>query len=155
VPTANVKSNNRLTLKRLHQPPSHAHFHPKTSMIFGWLKNRRRKKILAQPFPESWALHFNRNVRLSWDLPPETLAKLQQLTKVFVAEKHWEGCEGLDVTEEMQVTIAAQACLMLLGVDDFYFDNVPTVLVYPKTFSRDVPPRRRSLARRTDRAGLE
>ena len=108
-------------------------------MIFGWLKNRRRKKILAQPFPESWALHFNRNVRLSWDLPPETLAKLQQLTKVFVAEKHWEGCEGLDVTEEMQVTIAAQACLMLLGVDDFYFDNVPTILVYPKTFSRESP----------------
>jgi Mlc titration factor MtfA (ptsG expression regulator) len=106
--------------------------------MFGWFKNRRRKKILAQPFADSWALHFNRNIRLTWDLPPGEMSKLQQLTKVFVAEKHWEGCEGLEVTEEMQVTVAAQACLMLLGVDDFYFDNVSTVLLYPQVFRREV-----------------
>ena len=105
-------------------------------MIFGWFKKRRRKKILAQPIPESWALHFNRNVRLSWDLPLAEMARLQKLTQVFVAEKHWEGCDGLEITEEIKVTIAAQACLMLLGVEDFYFDNVSTILVYPKTFVR-------------------
>ena len=106
--------------------------------MFGWFKNRRRKKILAASFPESWALHFNRNVRLTWDLPPESITTLEQLTKVFVAEKHWEGCEGIVVTEEMKVTVAAQACLMLLGVNDFYFDNVSTILLYPKAFRRDI-----------------
>ena len=89
-------------------------------MIFGWFKKRRRKKILAQPIPESWALHLNRNVRLTWDLPPAEMERLRKLSQVFVAEKHWEGCEGLDVTEEMKVTVAAQACLMLLGVEGFY-----------------------------------
>ena len=106
-------------------------------MIFGWFKKRRRKKILAQPIPESWALHLNRNVRLTWDLPPAEMERLRKLSQVFVAEKHWEGCEGLDVTEEMKVTVAAQACLMLLGVEGFYFDNVSTVLIYPRTIVRN------------------
>ena len=105
-------------------------------MIFGWLKRRRRNKILADPFPESWALHINRNVRLSKDLRPDVLTRLKQATQIFIAEKFWEGCEGLDVTDEMKVTIAAQASLLLLGVEGFYFDNVTTVLVYPTAFSR-------------------
>ena len=35
-----------------------------------------------------------------------------------MAEKNWEGCGGLTVTDEMRVTIAAQACLLVLGFDD-------------------------------------
>lgn len=105
-------------------------------MIFGWLKKRRRKKILAQPWLEAWSLHLNRNVRLTWRLSEAEMSKLQRLVQIFVAEKNWEGCEGLEVTEEMKVTIAASASLMLLGVEDFYFDNVRTILIYPKAFSR-------------------
>ena len=105
-------------------------------MIFGWLKRRRWKKILAEPFPESWAEHINRNVRLSHDLPPAVMARLKQTTQIFIAEKYWEGCEGLEVTDEMKVTIAAQASLLLLGVEEFYFDNVSTILVYPTTIVR-------------------
>ena len=106
-------------------------------MIFGWLKKRRRKKILSQPWPESWSLFLNRNIRLTWRLTETEMAKLQKLTQIFVAEKHWEGCDGLEVTEEMKVTIAANASLMLLGVDRFYFENVRTVLLYPRAFRRE------------------
>ena len=106
-------------------------------MIFGWLKKRRRKKILAQPWPESWSLFLNRNVRLTWRLSEAEMTKLQKLTQVFVAEKSWEGCDGLKVSEEMKVTIAATACLMLLGADQFYFENVRTVLIYPAAFRRE------------------
>ena len=106
-------------------------------MIFGWFKRRRRKKILVDPFPESWALHLNRNVRLSHDLSPAVMARLKQATQIFIAEKFWEGCEGLEVTDEMKVTIAAQASLLLLGVEEFYFDNVSTILVYPTTIIRN------------------
>lgn len=105
-------------------------------MIFGWLKRRRRKKILEQPWPEAWSLHLNRNVRLSWGLESQETAKLQNLIKVFVAEKYWEGCDGLELNEEIQVTIACQACLMLMGVEGYYFDNVRTILVYPSIFQR-------------------
>jgi Mlc titration factor MtfA (ptsG expression regulator) len=105
--------------------------------MFGWFRQRRRKKILAQSWPDEWSLHLQRNVRLSWEMSDEETAALQDRIKIFVAEKNWEGCEGLQLTEEMKVTIAAQACLMLLAIKDWYFDNVTTVLVYPKAFRRE------------------
>jgi len=106
--------------------------------MFGWFRKRRRKKILAKPWSEAWDLHLQRNVRLTWDMTESQMHGLQDRVKVFVAEKHWEGCEGLTLTEEMKVTIAAQASLMLLGVKDWYFDNVKTILVYPKAFHREI-----------------
>ncbi len=102
--------------------------------MFGWLKKRRRKKILAAPWPEAWSLHLNRNVRLTWELSSSETRKLRSLIKVFVAEKNWESVEGVQLTEEMRVTVAGNACLMLLGVDDFYFDNVKTILIRPHYF---------------------
>ena len=105
-------------------------------MIFRWFRNRRRKKLLNQPWPEPWSLHLNRNVRLTWELSKSETQQLQKRIKVFVGEKNWEGCEGLEITDEIRVTIAAQACLMLMGNDHFYFDNVRSVLVFPKSFAR-------------------
>lgn len=70
-------------------------------------------------------------------MSPEQIEGLQKRIKIFVAEKHWEGCEGLTITDEMKVSIAANACLMILGVEDFYFDNVKTILVFPKAFTRE------------------
>lgn len=60
--------------------------------------------------------------------------KLRRDAWTFIATKSWEGCRGLVVTEEMQATIAAQACLMLLGRDHDCFGRVPTILVYPAGF---------------------
>ena len=119
--------------------------------MFNWFKNRRRKKTLAAPWPESWSLHLNRNVRLSWELNDFEIGRLKQIVKVFVAEKNWEGCEGLTVTEEMKVTIAAQAGLMLLGVTEFYFDNVTSILVFPRAFVRQVTDG--AIAKDSHRAG--
>lgn len=107
-------------------------------MFFSWLRNRRRRNLLAQPFPAAWEEILARNVRHDARLPPELRAKLRNLIKVFVAEKEWVGCGGLEMTDEIRVTIAAQACLLLLGVEDFYFDRVRTILVYPSTFVK--PP---------------
>ena len=92
--------------------------------------------MLAAAWPEPWSLHLNRNVRLTWKLTKSQRQGLRNRIRIFVAEKNWEGCEGLVVTEEMKVTVAANACLMLLGVEDFYFDNVHTILMYPQVFSR-------------------
>lgn len=104
--------------------------------MFSWFRKRRRKKILTNPWPESWDLHLQRNVRLTWEMDDAELDALKSRIKIFVAEKHWEGCEGLELTDEMKVTIAAQACLMLLGVSEYYFDNVRSILVYPRAFHR-------------------
>jgi Mlc titration factor MtfA (ptsG expression regulator) len=56
---------------------------------------------------------------------------LRELVQVFLAEKHWEGGGGLELTDEMKVVIAAQACVLLLGRDHELFADVRSILVYP------------------------
>lgn len=77
---------------------------------------------------------LNDNVRHFSLLSDEQSAKLLGDTQTFVKAKFWEGCRGLQVTDEMRVTIAAQACLMLLGLDHDCFRKVRTILVYPSAF---------------------
>ena len=60
--------------------------------------------------------------------------QLKELVQVFVAEKEWEGCQGITITSEMKVTIAGQACLMLLGLKHDYFYNVRNILVFPQHY---------------------
>jgi Mlc titration factor MtfA (ptsG expression regulator) len=61
-------------------------------------------------------------------------AKLRDILRVLVAEKHWEGCGGLQIDDEIRVTIAAQIALLVLGLDEEYFDNVQSILVYPDAY---------------------
>jgi Mlc titration factor MtfA (ptsG expression regulator) len=65
--------------------------------------------------------------------------RLCRLIQLFVADKHWEGCNGLVLTDEIKVTIAGQACLLVLGLVEHVerpqlYANVETILVYPSTF---------------------
>lgn len=103
-------------------------------MIFSWLRARRRRKLLAQPFPVRWAAVIERNVGHHALLAPALRAKLQEVATVLLAEKRWLGRGGLFVNEEMRVTIAAQAALLLLGRGTGYFDSVREVVVFPTTF---------------------
>ena len=67
-------------------------------------------------------------------LSPEEQERLFGLIQVFLREKTFQGCAGLQVTDEMKVTIAAQACLLLLNLGGECYPNVAIVLVYPSTF---------------------
>lgn len=65
----------------------------------------------------------------------EQQQRLRRLVQIFVAEKNWEGCGGLILTDEIRVTIAAQACLLVVGMpQDLLFDHVLSVLVYPTAY---------------------
>lgn len=103
-------------------------------MIFSWLKKRRRRRILAQPFPEAWNKWLSGRVPHFASLTSAEAKQLRELVQVFVAEKNWEGCKGLEVTDEMRVTIAGQACLLLLGIEHDYYCNVDSVLIFPRQF---------------------
>lgn len=101
-------------------------------MLMKWFKNRRRAKILATPFPDEW----NRLIRDGFvhdqHLTAEQRRKLRRLVQIFVSEKNWEGCGGLVMTDEIKVCVAAQACLLVVGMDDDqFFDHVLSILVYP------------------------
>ena len=77
--------------------------------MLGWLTERRRRHLLAQPYPAAWDGILADNVHVFARLEAADQARLRDLTRVFVAEKRWEGCGGLEITETVQVTIAAQA----------------------------------------------
>jgi Mlc titration factor MtfA (ptsG expression regulator) len=98
-------------------------------MVFAWLEQRRRRKILETPFPEAWRTILGANMAHFGLLDQAEQRHLTELTQVFIAEKVWEGCNGLELTDEIRVTIAGQACLLLLGFEHDLYRNVETILV--------------------------
>jgi Mlc titration factor MtfA (ptsG expression regulator) len=103
-------------------------------MVFSPLKKNRRRRLLATPIPHEWVTYLRGNVALYESLTDLEQERLRNDLRVFIAEKNWEGCAGLTITDEIRVTIAAQACLLLLGVEHDYFSRVLSVLVYPATY---------------------
>ena len=101
--------------------------------MFSWLSNRRRKKLTQAPFPPLWEEVIRRNVGHYCFLEDGEQAHLRSLIQVFIAEKNWEGAGGLELTDEIRVTISAQACLLLLGLPHNYYKNVTSIIVYPST----------------------
>jgi Mlc titration factor MtfA (ptsG expression regulator) len=104
-------------------------------VIFGFLKQRRRQRLRTEPFPPAWKSILTRNFPIFRRLPAEDQIELLGHIPVFLAEKHFEGCGGLELTDEIRVTIAAQACLLLLHRKTDYYPELITILVYPSGYS--------------------
>jgi Mlc titration factor MtfA (ptsG expression regulator) len=98
------------------------------------LKRRRRAGVRNRPFPREWAEILDRNVPLVRRLSEADRHELYGHIQVFIAEKYFEGCGGLELTDEMRVTIAAQACVLLLHRESDYYPRVTSILVYPSTY---------------------
>ena len=99
--------------------------------MLGFLRRRRRRRIADQPFPPEWLAPLNANVPISARLPGHDQEELRRHIAVFLAEKRFEGCGGLRLTDEIRVTIAAHACLLLLHRRTDYYPRVSSILVYP------------------------
>lgn len=97
------------------------------------MKNRRRR-LLATPIAHEWLTCLRSNAALYSSLTNLEQERLRNDLRVFIAEKNWEGCAGITVTDEIRVTVAAQACLLLLGIEHDYFSRVLSVLVYPTAY---------------------
>ena len=108
-------------------------------------------RLRTEPIPESWPAIVAHCVPLAARLAEEERERLYRLIQVFLDEVPIEGVAGLEITEEIRVTIAAQACLLLLHMSYPRYTRVRRVLVYPWTF---VPRTAPSLASgRWQRAG--
>jgi MtfA peptidase len=103
-------------------------------MILGLFKQRRRRSVKAKRFPRSWRSIINRNVPIFRRLAPADQIELLGHVQVFLEEKRFEGCGGLEVTDEMRVTIAAQACILLLHRDTEYYPQLTSILLYPSGY---------------------
>lgn len=97
----------------------------------------RRQRVRRQPFPDAWRDILKRRVPLFRTLPADLQLQLKKHIQVFLAEKPIIGCRGLVITDEMRVTIAAQACLLLLNRRNHYFPGLRQILVYPGAFIVD------------------
>ncbi len=98
----------------------------------------RRARIRRRPFPAEWREILRRRVPYVRHLPADLQLQLKKHMQVFLAEKPFIGCAGLEVTEEMRVTVAAQACLLLLNRRrPTYFSQLRQILMYPGAFMVD------------------
>ncbi len=110
------------------------------ALYIGWLLSgprrlrARRARLRSQPFPEEWRRILRRHVPAFRRLPADLQLQLKGHIQVFLAEKDFLGCDGLAVTDEMRVTIAALACLLILNRETDYYPNLRQVLVYPDAF---------------------
>jgi Mlc titration factor MtfA (ptsG expression regulator) len=97
-------------------------------------KARRRKRLREVPFPPEWRAVVERNVPYYGCLPDAQRRELEGLIQIFVAEKSFEGAGGLTMTDEIRVTIAAQACMLLLGRETDIYPGLQAIIVYPHAY---------------------
>ncbi|AQS38963.1 hypothetical protein Sps_03847 [Shewanella psychrophila] len=99
-----------------------------------WRTARRRQHIAQQPFPKAWREILKRRMPYFRSLPTDLQLQLKKHIQVFLSEKEFVGCDGIIIDDEMRVTIAAQACLLLLNRPTDFYPNLKQILVYPSVF---------------------
>lgn len=106
-------------------------------MVLDLFKSRRRARLRDKPVPKAWRAMVERNLPVFNRLTKEDQDELLGHVQVFVAEKHFEAAGGLTLTDEIKVTVAAQACLLLLHRDTDYYPELTSIIVYPTSYVAD------------------
>ncbi|QLQ33887.1 MAG: zinc-dependent peptidase [Candidatus Thiothrix singaporensis] len=112
---------------------------------FAWPHYRLRKAVDA-PFPAAWREIVARNLPVYQRMPASLQRQLEQRIQQFLHQKYFTGCNGLEITDEIRVTIAADACLLILNRNTGVYPDLRYILVYPDGF--------RVTAESSDAAGL-
>ncbi len=94
----------------------------------------RRNRLKSRPLPALWNAIVENNLPIYNRLSPTERRRLQGHIQVFLVEKQFIGCGGLQITEEIKITIAAVACLLLLNEKGNYFAKLRSILVYPNAY---------------------
>ncbi len=95
-----------------------------------WQKSR----ILQSPFPDSWQQILQTNIGIYTKLPMALRGQLHREIRLFLQDKTFYGCDGLVITDEIRVTIAGEACLLLLNRATNHYYQLHYILVYPAGF---------------------
>ena len=99
-----------------------------------WIPRLRLQRALARPFPDKWVEILERNIGVYRALPMPLRLQLRQHIKAFLHQKHFSGAGGLAVTDEMRVTIAAQACMLQLNRGGGLYPRLKYIVIYPSAF---------------------
>lgn len=98
-----------------------------------WSKKQTRQHLLDSALTDHEKAIIAQQVPLIKRLPAQHQGRLEGKICLFLDQVDFHGCNGLEVTEEMQLSIAAQACLLVVNSDHWY-DNLSTILIYPSAF---------------------
>jgi Mlc titration factor MtfA (ptsG expression regulator) len=98
---------------------------------------RRRRKLAETPWPETWRAYARKHAPLYGLLPDTEREHLEAAVQIFLAEKSFEGCAGLSVSDEIRVAIASLACVLQLRPSADLYPKLDTILVYPEPFVVD------------------
>jgi MtfA peptidase len=101
----------------------------------GWYQDWRRARVLKRAVLDAklWRRTVDAYSFASALSPAET-ARLRELVILFLNEKSIHGAGGLEITEEMRLAIAVQACILILGLNLDYYRGWVEVIVYPDEF---------------------
>jgi Mlc titration factor MtfA (ptsG expression regulator) len=100
-------------------------------------REHQRTKIKSQPFKKQWRKIIQQRMPYFREMPADLQLQLKQHIQVFLAEKNFIGCNGVKITDEIKITVAAQACLLLLNRKTDYYPRLNTILVYPRAFIKE------------------
>ncbi|MFH2008705.1 MAG: M90 family metallopeptidase [bacterium] len=99
--------------------------------MFGFLRRRKRKKLLQQPFPDHWPAILEQHLPFYARLKGDDRQRFHDNLKVFVWERSFIGAKGLEVTDEHRVVIAAAAVRLVQKLDISVYDRLTEIVVYP------------------------
>jgi MtfA peptidase len=99
--------------------------------VFRFLK---RKWLLRKSFPENWERMLINKVPVYRKLPNELQEKLKQRVVILLDEKHFEGCGGLTMSDEIRLVISAYASVLILEVTSDYYSGLQSILIYPDDY---------------------
>ncbi|AZG72585.1 M90 family metallopeptidase [Shewanella livingstonensis] len=99
-----------------------------------WRLNRQRNIVSRQPFPTLWRNILKKRFPYFKAMPTDLQLQLKKHIQIFIDEKQFVGCDGFEINDEVKVTIAAQACLLLLNRKTNYYPKLTQILVYPSAF---------------------
>ncbi|GAB56952.1 hypothetical protein GPUN_2838 [Glaciecola punicea ACAM 611] len=94
----------------------------------------KRAEAKRLPFTKQWRKIIQQRMPYFKKMPAHLQLQLKQHVQVFLSEKRFIGYHGILITDEIRVTIAAQACLLLLNRNTDYYPKLSTILVYPRAF---------------------
>lgn len=98
-------------------------------------RTARRSKLLQTKLSPEARVELGKDFLLYTKLPDDLRDELDGLIHVFIEEKSFEACGGLEaVTLHMQRVIAAQACLLLLRTPHQYYGSLRSILLYPDAY---------------------
>ncbi len=101
------------------------------------IKNWQRDRILQHEGVPDYLWQKLINLRCLKGLSPDELNHLRDCVTLFLHDKQIVGAHELVITDEMQVVIAIQACILILKLDLDYYENWVEIIVYPGEFIRD------------------